>query len=205
MIRFFKIILLLLFFLIGISIIILIFINYLPPTFTNGFLKGKELLFNKGYAIPFYMHIFGGVMALLSGIILFTYDFQFKAPRFHRFLGRIYVVSVLVFGAVGGFLMSFFAKGGLISIIGFATLGILWFYFTYKALYYAKNKDFANHNIMITRSFMLTLAAPILRIELFVNNHWQLMDATVFYTITSWISWLPQLLTFEWINLKKRK
>jgi len=151
------------------------------------------------------MHIFGGVIALLSGIILFIYDFQFKAPRFHRLIGRIYVVSVLAFGAVGGFLMSFFAKGGLFSVLGFVTLGILWFYFTYKAFHYAKNKDFANHNKMITRSFLLTLAAPLLRVELFVNNHWQLMDPAIFYTITAWISWVPQLLTFEWINLNKRK
>lgn len=205
MFKILKIVFLLLFFLIGLTIILLFFINYIPPNFTRGFLKGKELIFNKGYSIPFYMHIFGGVMALLSGIILFIYDFQYKVPRFHRILGRIYVVSVLVFGAVGGFLMSLFAKGGYISILGFAILGILWFYFTFKAFYYAKNKDVSNHNKMITRSFLLTLAAPILRLELFVNNHWQLMDSTVFYAITAWISWLPQLVVYEVICLKNRK
>ncbi len=183
--------------LIGLSIILLIFINYIPPNFHKGFLIGKEGYFYKGYNYFFYTHIFGGIIALLMGCILFMYPFQYKFPKLHRNIGKIYISSILIFSSLGGFVMSFFAKGGNISTLGFMLLAIIWFYFTLKAYLSAKKKNFEMHQIWITRSFLLTLAAPILRLQLFVNNHYGLWDVESFYILTAWISWLPQLLIYE--------
>jgi len=204
MVKIIKYIFLTFSFLVGITIILLLFINYLPPDFSKGFLIDREWYFFKGYFIFFYAHIVGGLLALFTGCILFAYSFQFKFPKFHRSLGKIYCIGVLLLCSIGGFAMSFFSIGGIFSTIGFLVLSLLWFYTTWKAFIYARNKNFEHHKKWMTRSFLLTLAAPILRLELFLNFQFNWFETTTFYILTAWISWMPQLLVFEFLNWRRK-
>ncbi len=179
---------------IGILIIIKS-IDYLNPDFTRGFLSGKENIFS--FYKPFlYAHIIFAPVALISGL----FQFSFIRSGIHKIMGKIYIVSVLFFAAPSGFVMSFYAIGGISSVINFFLLSSLWFLFTFKAYQLIKNGNSVEHRKFMTRSFILTNSAVLLRLFSYLNNHFGFVDVITGYNIIVWISWLPILIAFELLN-----
>jgi uncharacterized membrane protein len=170
--------------------------TFLAPVFTDGFLYDKESIFNT-YKWPLYLHAFSAPMALLIGII----QFSTKPKNVHRWLGRVYIIAILLVAAPSGFYMAFYAIGGWVSSISFWLLSILWWWFTFRAFRFAKAKDFKAHKRFMIRSFILTNSAIALRLLGFLNLKFLHFDLVSAYTIISWLSWLPFLLVYETINL----
>ena len=80
--------------------------DYIPPNFHSVFLQGREGYFWRGYHWAFYLHITTGPAALLVGMILLNDRFRQRFPKWHRYLGRIQVVSVLFLVAPSGLWMA---------------------------------------------------------------------------------------------------
>jgi len=87
--------------------------------------KSVELLNDNLWNIAFYGHITLGGLALLIGWLQFSNTLRVKKTELHRILGKIYVISVLISGICGLFI-ALNATGGIISILGFFTLGLFW-------------------------------------------------------------------------------
>jgi uncharacterized membrane protein len=146
----------------------------------------------------FYTHVFSSLLVLLAGFSQFSKPLLKKNPKLHRTLGYVYVINILMITGPAGFLMSFYANGGLSSRIGFVMLSVLWIAFTAIALYKAIKKDFVAHRIFMIRSFALTLSAVSLRIWKVVIAASTDIPPMDRYRIIAWLGWVLNLLIAEW-------
>lgn len=103
--------------------------------------------------------------------------------------------------------MSFYANGGIASIIGFILLSVLWITTTAIALYKAIKKDFIAHRAFMIRSFALTLSAISLRAWKVLFEAFTDIDPMDRYRIIAWLGWGLNLIIAELIiyNLAKQR
>ena len=179
-------------------------ISYFLIDIQQGLLNSKSdvLLNNVLWKTSFYMHIGFGGLALLSGFSQFFKQSNQKQLNFHRALGKIYVIAVLLSG-ISGLYISFFTTGGLIPAMGFGTLAVLWLFTTIKAYSAIKKRNINDHKNWMKRSFALCFAAVTLRIWLPVFLNGLNMDFIPAYTIIAWLDWVPNIIIVEWYIRKK--
>lgn len=175
-------------------------VQFLEPDFQGeGFLRNKESFFDY-FKWPLYIHMFSAPLSILLGII----QFSTQPRKAHRWIGKLYVLSILFFAAPSGFAMSFFAIGGFPSIINFLLLSSLWFWFTLKAYQFARKADYNAHKQFMLRSFLLANSAILLRLYGFLNTTFLDLDPLQAYPYMAWLSWLPGLLVLE-VILRRNK
>lgn len=185
-----------------------IFIGLYPLRFiglphSEGLLGSKSdiLLSSSLYLAAFYTHIFLGGLALLTGFSQFFKSIRIKRPAIHRALGKTYVVSVMLSG-ISALAIAFFATGGLVPALGFATLALLWLYTTAKAYTSIKNRQIGNHQKWMIRSYALCFAAVTLRIYLPLFTGAMDMAFIPAYMIIAWLCWVPNLLVAEFVIIR---
>lgn len=140
------------------------------------------------------LHILGGVIALAVGPFQFLHRVRTKRPQIHRWLGRLYLVGILL-GGVCGLYMATYAYAGIISSLGFAILAILWLTTGFLAYRTIRAGDVAAHRRWMIRNFALTFAAVTLRIEL--GFLIMLFGFETGYQMVAWLCWIPNLLVAE--------
>jgi uncharacterized membrane protein len=174
---------------------------FLAPT--QGILadKSKTLLANQLYMDSFYVHVVLGGIALLIGWVGFIDNIRAKYITFHRIAGRIYVFCFLI-TALTSILVSYHAYGGLVSQLGFMSVGIIAVFTTLKGFSAIMNKDIVEHQAWMRYSYACCLASATLRLwnpilGLFME------DFLLIYRVVSWLSWIPNLL-FVKLYLNKK-
>jgi len=153
--------------------------------------------------IAFLTHILAASIALGIGGFQLWDSFRQRRLAWHRWAGRVYVLSVLVAGA-GGFALGLSALAGPVAQAGFVLLSILWLITTTMAVVNIRAKKIQAHREWMYRSFALTFAAVTLRLQLVC-----FMMAGVDYVSASlwlaWTCWVPNMLFIEWwIHKSKR-
>ncbi|MTI31244.1 DUF2306 domain-containing protein [Xanthovirga aplysinae] len=165
--------------------------------------KSEELLSNYLWNISFYGHIVFGGLALLIGWLQFSSKLRKNKIEIHRNIGRIYVISVLISG-VCGLLIALYATGGVICILGFFTLGIIWLLTTILSLKAVKRGDIELHKNLMIFSYAACFAAVTLRIWLPILTN--MMGEFIYaYRIVAWLSWVPNIIIAYLIVNKKKK
>ena len=142
-------------------------------------------------------HFFFSGLALILGPFQFLERWRRQKPLFHRRLGQIYVISV-VLGGLAGLLMAPSSPSGLlVGQAGFAMLAVIWLYSGIMAYLCAHRRDFASHRQWMIRNFSLTFAAVTLRVYLglFAISGVSFADS---YPLVAWLSWVPNLVLVEW-------
>ncbi len=141
-------------------------------------------------------HVGVAPVALLVGALQFIKSIRANWPVFHRWLGRIYVVAVII-GGIGGLSLAFNAMGGPIAGLGFGLLAVCWLWFTLQGWRTARARRFAEHRQWMIRSFALTFGAVTLRLYLpvFFAAGYDYSAASVYL---AWISWVPNLIIAQW-------
>jgi hypothetical protein len=149
------------------------------------------------------MHIVGAMLAVIIG------PFQFlprlRGRRFinvHRWLGRTYLIAVLV-GGLGGLFMAPFSYGGLITHLGFAALGMLWLFSGWKAYRHIRHREIEPHRQWMMRNYALTFAGVTLRLWLPLLTTIG-FDFLPTYLVVAWLCWVPNLLVVEWMIRRRR-
>jgi len=144
-----------------------------------------------------YLHIIPSVVAMALGPFQFLPQLRERRRRLHRWLGRIYLVSVFI-GGSSGLYMAQFATGGLASVIGFALLAILWVFTGYKAYRAIRGGDVQSHREWLIRNYALTFAAVMLRLYM---RGFFLMGLALpdFHSTNAWLCWVPNLFFAEWL------
>lgn len=146
-------------------------------------------------SLALYAHIAVAPIALLLMPFQFMSGLRRKRPALHRWMGRVYVTSVVVSG-VAGFQLAFHSSAGLLATAGFASLSVVWLWTTLGALYFALNRKFDRHRDWMLRSAALTFAAVTLRV--YLGSAMALgADFQVAYPIISWACWLPNAMIVE--------
>ena len=141
------------------------------------------------------LHVVGGMLTLGLGPFNFLTRLREKRPFVHRWIGRVYLLGVLV-GGLAGLYMSTFAYTGIVATLGFASLAVLWLSSGFMALREIRQGNVDAHRRWMVRNFALTFAAVTLRIEMGLLTI--AFGQEVGYMIVAWLCWLPNLLIVEW-------
>jgi uncharacterized membrane protein len=148
-------------------------------------------------------HVIGGGFALIAGGFQFSTRLRTRAPAWHRWLGRFYLLVVL-FGAIGGAALATIATGGLVARVGFFLLAILWLSSGTAAYLAIRRGDVVTHRRWMVRNFALTFAAVTLRIHLPVLQFGFGVPFEAAYPVVAWLAWVPNLVVAEWLILARR-
>lgn len=165
--------------------------------------KAVDLLSNPVWNAAFYTHIILGGFALLIGWVQFPQAFRDRNRKLHKRIGMAYVTAAF-FSSLAGIYIGFFASGGLVSILGFVTLGIIWFASTMMGWFTAKKHDFDEHENWMTFSYAACFAAVTLRIWLPILILMNQGDFIPAYRIVAWLCWVPNILLAFWIVRRRR-
>jgi hypothetical protein len=176
-------------------------LGYFPINSNVAFLRIKQWVF-RTYSTPvsnfwytaFYIHVITSTFCLLAGFTQFFKSLIFT--KWHRFFGKFYVIVVLGLAAPSGLIMSFFANGGVTSIVAFVTLSLLWIFSTIMALVTVKQKKFVKHGAWIIISYALALSALTLRAWKWGFTNLYELDLTPIelYRLVAWLGWVPNLI-----------
>ncbi|WP_293305085.1 DUF2306 domain-containing protein [Pedobacter sp. UBA5917] len=180
-------------------------LRYIPFSSEVSFLQIKQTEVSgiKAYLPIFYVHVYSAIFVLLAGFTQFNHKILARYPKIHRWLGYLYVGFVLLLASPSGIFIGWFANGGLMAKTSFIILGILWFWFTLKALLLILERKIVGHKKFMYRSFALAASAITLRlwkVILVYLFHPAPMDV---YQIIAWLGWIPNLLIAEWLIKKK--
>ncbi len=163
--------------------------------------KSKDISANTIWRIGFYGHIVFGGLALLTGWSQFSRKLRVKKLDLHRNLGKIYVLSALISGICGVYI-GFYATGGLVSSLGFISLGIVWLFTTTRAYAAIRKKDVSLHQGMMIYSYAACFAAVTLRIWLPLLTI-VLGEFLLAYKIVAWLCWVPNMVFAHlWVRRK---
>lgn len=164
-------------------------------------IKNKELLVYHLWNITFYTHIAFGGIALLVGWTQFSKKFRAKKMKLHRFIGKIYILSILLSG-ITGLYIAFHGLGETAAKLGFTTLAIIWLSTTILGYKSIRNKKIEEHRNWMIRSYALTFAAVTLRLWLPILEVIEQPNGIDSYTVVAWLCWLPNLMFAEFLIRK---
>lgn len=146
----------------------------------------------KLHSIGIYFHIFPSLIALLLGPFQFNEKLRTTKTHLHRFIGKVYLLCVLI-GGISGLYMAQFSFGGTITHLGFALLAVLWIFTGHKAYSSIIRKMIVAHYHWMVINFALTFGAVTLRIGLGIGFG-SGIPFEIFYPYLAWICWVPNLL-----------
>jgi uncharacterized membrane protein len=149
------------------------------------------------YITPLLFHAGGGIIALSLGPWGFWGKLRNKYRGLHRWMGRIYLMAVLV-GGIAGLYLAATAFGGLPTRIGFGMLGAMWLTTGTIAYLRIRQGNVQIHRQWMIRNYALTFSAVMLRLwlPLFFALGYEFPEA---YTTVAWLCWVPNLLVAELI------
>ena len=171
---------------------------YLFFDMSNGLLgtKPADLFQNKLWETLFYIHLAFGGIALFTGWPQFLSRLRNKHVQVHRSVGSIYILSAFI-GGFTALYIALYATGGMVSMLGFEALGLLWLGTTAKAYTSIRNKDITSHKQWMIRSYALCFAAVTLRIWMPIFLGLMQQPFIESYRIIAWLSWVPNLVVAE--------
>ena len=187
-------------------LMVLITLQYVPLDFEVAFLATKQTEIQwLHYKIAFFTHVYTSIFVLLAGLFQFSTTIRRKYPKLHRVMGYVYGFSLLVLAAPSGLVMGFYGNGGILSKIAFCFLAIFWWFFTAKALWYAKQKNWVQHQNYMYRSYALTLSAITLRLLKPILVSTTTLEPMQIYTTIAWAGWVLNWIIAEIIILNLNK
>jgi len=163
------------------------------PYFTFGthyaFLVEKGPVAGDGWwRTSFYAHISGGMLCLATGPLLFWNALLRGRPAVHRWIGRLYVLSVLGWAGPAGVYLSLYAKGGSIGRFCFLLQVIGWWGTTAVGLQAILARRVPDHLRWMIRSYALALSAVFFRISQVALLATTGMKDDLNYGLSLWLS-----------------
>jgi hypothetical protein len=159
-------------------------------------LRGRETYFWGAYGWAFYAHLVSGPASLLLGVILVSDRFRRIAPQWHRRLGRVQGMCVLLLVAPSGLWMARYAESGAVAAAGLASLAMVTAVFVALGWRSAVQRRIADHRRWMWRTFLLLCSAVVIRL---IGGAATVVhfDALWLYPFSCWASWLAPLAVFE--------
>jgi uncharacterized membrane protein len=142
-------------------------------------------------------HVVFALPALAIGPWLFITQFREKHLKWHRYMGQVYVICCLL-SAVTSLPLALANVTGVLPRVGFSSLAICWFSFTYFAYRAARQKKFAVHRAWMMRSYACTYA--FVNVKIYAFSVLFLDIETVRYfdqVMQSCVSWTTNLMVVE--------
>ncbi len=118
-------------------------------------------------------HTLCGVLALLAGPLQFSSRVRTRYLKFHRVLGRVYVVSVFI-GAFTGIALA----AGRPGLPGTSMQATAWMVCTTAALITARNRHIVQHRQWMARSYAVTFTFVSSRVLNLWPRYWSHLGDT---------------------------
>ena len=148
------------------------------------------------HSLAISLHIVGAMLALALGPFQFLSGLRRRQRNVHRWMGRLYLLGVLV-GGLSGLYLAPFSYGGLITHIGFGSLAVLWLATGLLAYQAIRARRIEDHRRWITRNFALTFAGVMLRLWMPVMVGGGGVPFEAAYLVVAWLCWVPNLVVAE--------
>jgi uncharacterized membrane protein len=129
-----------------------------------------QVIADRNLLIP---HTLCGIIALLAGPIQFSSRFRQRYLRFHRVLGRIYVIAVFI-GAFTGIALA----AGRPGLPGTAMQAAAWIVCTTAAFITARNRQIIQHRQWMARSYAVTFTFVSSRVLNLWPKYWSHLGDT---------------------------
>jgi uncharacterized membrane protein len=168
--------------------------SYFPPDFRSDFLLGRDGYFFNGYHLAFYAHIVAGPLTLTLGLVMLSETFRQRWPAWHRQLGKLQALLVLLIVAPSGLWMAYYAATGAVAGAGLATLAFLTAVTTALGWRAAVRRRFAEHRRWMQRCYVLLCSAIVIRA---IGGAAEVAGVEGTYPYAVWISWLAPLAILE--------
>mgnify|MGYP000747398022 CR=1 FL=1 len=164
--------------------------------------KAASLLSSNFYMIFFYFHISFGGIALFIGWIQFMKKLRTKYLNLHKWIGKIYIVSVLLSG-IPGLYIAFHASAGLSPKLGFSIGSIIWVVLAILGYTSIRSGNVVAHKKYMMYNYAGTFGAVTLRLwlPLLINIFGEFALA---YQVVAWLSWVPNLIVV-YLFLEKKE
>ena len=130
-----------------------------------------QVIADRGLLIP---HTLCGLIALLAGPVQFSSRFRQHHLKFHRVLGRIYVISVFI-GALSGIALT----AGRPGLPGTSMQAAAWIICTTAALITARNRQTVQHRQWMARSYAVTFTFVSSRVLNLWPRYWSHLGDTL--------------------------
>jgi uncharacterized membrane protein len=130
-----------------------------------------QVIADRGLLIP---HTLCGLIALLAGPVQFSSRFRQRHLKFHRVLGRIYVISVFI-GALSGIALA----AGRPGLPGTSMQAAVWIVCTTAAFITARNRQTAQHRQWMVRSYAVTFTFVSSRVLNLWPRYWSHLGDTL--------------------------
>jgi len=175
-------------------------LRYLLPGFS-----GPDFIMQNAFARPWLtIHAALGAVALVLGFTQFVPALRRRAPKVHRWAGRIYLTACIVSGTAG-LLLALKPAAGPIAAVGFGLAAVVSLVSAVQAWRYAVARRFDEHRRWVFRSYAVIFAAVTLRIWIPLSNLTEL-DFMESYRLIAYLAWMPNLIAVEiYLALSKHR
>ncbi|KLU02595.1 putative membrane protein [Rhodopirellula islandica] len=185
----------------GVSVLVQLLLpyqDYFPANLKDSvFLSAHRSHFHGWYSIAFYVHIVAGPIALVQGAALFFSGSKRKpTPRWHRVIGRVQAVVVLLFLFPSGLVMAQHAMAGPSAEVAFTLLSLATAITMALAIRSAMSGRIRQHRLWATRCFLLLCSPLMLRVVV----GFTILTGTetdFAHRLLAWASWLVPWFLFE--------
>lgn len=155
--------------------------------------------------VAFFAHITLASVALALVPFQFWHGLRKTRLQAHRWIGRVYGLSIVIGGSAGLWL-AVTTHSGTVAACGFALLAIAWIAATVHGIMLAMQQKIGDHQRWMIRSAALTMAGVTLRLQLGLGaaGGYSYDDMVSFL---GWSCWVPNLIVAEILisrNFKKR-
>jgi len=123
-----------------------------------------QVIADRHFLIP---HTLCGVIALLAGPLQFSSRFRERHLKFHRILGRLYVISVFI-GSFTGIALA----AGRPGLPGTSMQAAAWMVCTTAAFITARNRQIVQHRQWMARSYAVTFTFVSSRVLNLWPRYW---------------------------------
>jgi uncharacterized membrane protein YozB (DUF420 family) len=159
-------------------------------------------------------HIFLGSVALLAACLQVWPWLRQSHPAIHRWSGRIYVTAALT-ASVCVMIISPMGLHGVNQRVANTMLALLWFGTTLAGYRAIRQRRFADHRQWMLRSIALAFSIVAYRVwmflafalfvpEIFAGTEVDTVALDQAIGVTSWLSWVVNLLIVEWWLHRRR-
>ena len=171
--------------------------DYFPPNFDSLFLQGRQARFSGAYRAAFYVHILSAPFVLFNGLILLSEYVRRRHGDWHRWLGRMQVVVLLLFVLPSSMVMSRQAFGGWAAGLSFLLLSVATASCAIVGVVHAFRRHYNRHRRWMVRSYVLICSAVALRLISGTAGLVGVPSPERAYVFAAWSSWLFPLAAYE--------
>lgn len=156
------------------------------------------------WTLALKVHVVAAAFSLPGCLLLSSLLVLKRAPRFHRWLGRV-TGTVILFALVpSGFYLSLYAKGGLPSTMGFMLSGAIVAFAMVQGVRAARARRFAEHRRWVWHVLAQLGVAVVSRAMLFALDA-AAVDEVVAYVASLWLPVVGGFGLVELLSLKSKQ